>query len=198
MARVRTGRVGRVGLVVDRRDGQVGGHQRLAGVDGRLHLFLGHVQAQREAELEHDDRLAAGAGRGHLAQALHLAELALQRRRDRGCHHIGAGAGIEGQHLDGRVVDLRQRGDGQLREGHDPREQNRGHQQRGSDRPQNKWAGRTHGAALPVVSDDAAGSLTLEMEDRRAVHQLFRSCCWPPHRRDSGPAPRCCPVGCQD
>ena len=33
----------------------------------------------------------------------------LQRRGDRGGHHVRAGAGIEGLHLDGRVVDLGQR-----------------------------------------------------------------------------------------
>ena len=105
-----------------------------------------------EVELQHDDRDAAGAGGGHLAQALHLAELALQRRGDRSRHHIGAGAGIEREHLDGRVIDLRQRGDRQLRERDEADQQDRGHQQRGCDRPQNKWAGRTHGALLSVVS----------------------------------------------
>ena len=85
-----------------------------------------------ELELQHDDRDAAGAGRGHLAQALHLAELPLERRGHRGGHHVRAGAGIEREHLDGRVVDLRQRRDRQLRVGDDADQQDRDHQQRRS------------------------------------------------------------------
>ena len=82
-----------------------------------------------------------------------FAELALQRSGHGGGHHVRAGAGIEREHLDGRVVDLRQRGDRQLGEGDDADQQDGGHQQRGRDRPQNKWARRTHGAsALGVGS----------------------------------------------
>jgi hypothetical protein len=61
-------RIGRIGLAVDRRRGQDGGQQALRGVDGRLHLLLGDVDVQAEVELQHDDRGAAGAGGGHLAQ----------------------------------------------------------------------------------------------------------------------------------
>ena len=73
------GRVGRVGFAVDWRCRQIRGQEALRGVDRRLHLFLGHVDAQRKSELQHHDRGGAGAGRGHLAQALHLAELPFQR-----------------------------------------------------------------------------------------------------------------------
>ena len=66
-----------------------------------------------EIELQGDDGAAVGAGRGHLLQAGHLAELPLERRGDRGGHHVGAGAGIEGDDLDGRVIHLGQSGDGQ-------------------------------------------------------------------------------------
>ncbi len=133
----------------------------MPGVDGGLHFFFGHVDVEREIELQHDDRDAAGAGGGHLAEALHLAELALERGGDGGGHHVGAGAGIEREHLDGRVVDLRQRGDRQLEEGDDADEQNGGHQQRGGDRPQDEWAGWIHGAVVSAVPE-VVGSLTLE------------------------------------
>ena len=63
------------------------GNKTLRRVDGGLHLFFGHIDGQREIELQHDDGSAAGAGGGHLAQALQFAELALQRRRHRRRHH---------------------------------------------------------------------------------------------------------------
>ena len=111
-------RVGRVDLGVDRRRRQVARQQIVRRVDRRLHLLLGDVEAEIEAELQGDDRGAGRACRGHLVQARHLAELALQRRGDRRRHHFRAGAGIEGLHLDGRIVDLgqgRQRQEGDRR-----------------------------------------------------------------------------------
>jgi hypothetical protein len=83
------------------------GKKALRRVDGRLDLFFGDVDRQRQVELQDDDRRASGAGRGHLAQALELAELALERRRHGGGYHRRAGARIEREHLNGRVVDLR-------------------------------------------------------------------------------------------
>ncbi len=145
-------RVGGIGLAVDRRRGQVGRQKALRGIDGGLHFFFGDVDIEREIELQNDDRGSAGAGGGHLAEPLHLAELALERSGDGGGHHVGAGAGIEGQHLDGGVIHLGQRRDGQLREGDETDKQDRGHQQRGCDWPQNKWSRRTHGALLSLVS----------------------------------------------
>ena len=185
------GRVGRVGLAVDRGRGQVRGQEALRGVDGRLHFFFGDVDVQGEVELQHDDRGAAGAGGGHLAQALHLAKLALQRGGHGGGHHVGAGAGIEGEHLDGRVVDLRQGRDRQLRVGDDADQQDRGHQQRGRDRPQNKWAGRTHGASLSLfegrsrcLGDDDLGAVLQLLEAAVGHHvagieSLALRSCWP-------------------
>ena len=107
-------RVSRVGLVVDRRYRQIGGQKSLSAVDRRLNFFFGHVETKRQVELEHDDRNAAGAGRGHLAEALHLAELPLERRSDSGGHDVRAGAGIEGEHLNRRVIDFRQCGNRQV------------------------------------------------------------------------------------
>ncbi len=102
-------RVGRIDLGVDRRDRQVARQQIVGGVDRRLHLLLGDVEAEIETELQRDDRGAGGTRRGHLIEARHLPELPLERRGDRRGHHLRAGAGIEGLHLDGRIIDLGQR-----------------------------------------------------------------------------------------
>ena len=102
-------RVRRIDLVVDRRGRQVG-RQEIAGrVDRRLHFLLGDVERELEGELQRDHRGAAGARRRHLVQPRHLAELALERRRDRRGHHVGTRARIERHDLDRRIVDLRQR-----------------------------------------------------------------------------------------
>ncbi len=94
--------------------------------------------------MQGDDRGAGRAGRRHLVEARHLAELALERRGDRGGHHLRAGAGIEGLHLDRRVVDLGQRRERQEAVGDDADQQDRHHQQRGRDRPQDEEARRVH------------------------------------------------------
>ncbi len=127
-------RVGRVDLGVDRRRGQVGGQQVAAGVDRGLDLLLGDVQRQVEVELQGDDRGAARADGGHALEVGHLAELPLQRRGHRCGHHFGAGARIEGLHLDGRVVDLGQGRQRQELERHQAAQQDRRHQQRGRHR----------------------------------------------------------------
>jgi len=54
--------------------GQVARQERAAGVDRLLHLLLGHVDVQREVELQGDDAGAIGTGRGHLLQSGHLPE----------------------------------------------------------------------------------------------------------------------------
>ena len=131
-------RIRRVDLAVDRRVGQIARQQVGGGVNGRLHFLLGDVQRQGQLELERDDRGAAGALGGHLLKAGHLAELALQRGGDGGGHHVRAGARIEGDHLDGRVIDLRQGGDRQKTVADDPGQQDRHHQQRGGHRTHNK------------------------------------------------------------
>ena len=51
----------------------------------------------------------------HLRERRHLPELPLERRRHRRRHGVGAGAGEQRGDDDGRVVDLRQRRDGELR-----------------------------------------------------------------------------------
>ena len=86
--------------------------------------------------------LAVGAGRRHLLQPRHLAELALERRGDRRRHDVRARAGIERHDLDRRIVDFRQRRDRQLPVRDDAGQQQPDHQQRGRDRPQDEGAGQ--------------------------------------------------------
>ena len=141
-------RVGGIDLGVDRRRRQVGRQQIPGRVDRRLDLLFGDVEADVQSELQGDDR-GAGRTRGrHLVEVRHLAELHFQGRRDRGGHHVGRGAGIEGLHLDGRVIDFGQRRQGQEPEGDHAAEHDRHHQQRGRDRPENERGGGTHAARL--------------------------------------------------
>jgi hypothetical protein len=131
-------RVGRVGLGVDRRVGQVLRQVSPRGVDGRLDLLLRHVDVQVQRELQRDDRAAERAGRRHLVEPGHLPELALQGRGDGGGHHVGAGARIERLDLDGRVVHLRQGRDGEEEVGDAAGEEDRRHEQRRRDGPQDE------------------------------------------------------------
>ena len=110
-------RVGGVGLAINRRRGKIGGQEALRGIDRRLHLFLRHVDIQAQGELQHHHRGAGGAVGSHLVQARHLSELPLERRGYRRRDDIGTGARIISDYLDGGVIDLRQRGDRELREG---------------------------------------------------------------------------------
>ncbi len=64
--------VRRINLFVGRRIGQIVGQQVICRVDGRLYLLLGDIQRQIKAELQGNDRRAAGAGGAHLAQTRHL------------------------------------------------------------------------------------------------------------------------------
>jgi hypothetical protein len=119
---------------------QVGG----GGVDGRLHLLLGDVDGVLQGELQDDERGALGARGGHLVEPGELTELSLQGCRDRGGHHLGAGAGVEGQDLDGGVIDLGQGRDGQLEVGHHAHEEHPDGEQGGRDGAEDEKAGRVH------------------------------------------------------
>ncbi len=133
-------RVRGIHLRVDRGRGQVLRHEVLRAADGRLHFLLGDVDRERQIELQRDDRRAGGARRRHLVQARHLAELLLQRCRDRGGDDLRTRAGIEGLHLDGRVCDLGQRRQGQLQEGDETDHEDGDHQQRRRHGAQNEDA----------------------------------------------------------
>ena len=91
-----------------------------------------------------DDRGAGGALRHHLAQARHLAELPLERRRHRRGHHLRARARIEGLNLDRRIVDLGQGRERQEAKRQNADEQNRDHQETGRDRTIDEDAGGIH------------------------------------------------------
>jgi hypothetical protein len=73
--------------------------------------------------------------RVHAGQAGNGRELLLERQGHRRRHCLGTGAGKAGLHADGREVDARQVGDGQLLVGERTEDQGPGHQQRGGDRP---------------------------------------------------------------
>src|ERR1700683_3792402 len=105
-----------------------------------------------EIKLQHDNGSASGAGGGHLAQALHLAELALQRRRHRRRHHVRACARIKREHLNGRIIDFRQCRDGQLHIANQTDQEDGSHQQRRGYRPQDKWTRWAHGTPLPLAA----------------------------------------------
>ena len=136
--------VRRVDLRVDRRRRQVRWQEVAGRVDRRLDLLLRDVEAQVERELERDDRGAGGARGRHLLQPGHLPELALERGRDRGRHHVRARAGVERLDLDRRVVDLGKRRERQEAVGDDPDDQDRRHEQRRRDRPEDEDSGGTH------------------------------------------------------
>src|SRR5262249_21583323 len=97
-----------------------------------------------------------GTGREHLLQTRHLPELPLQRGGDRRRHHVGTGTGIEGEDLDGRVVDLGQGGNGQLVVGDRPRQHDRRHEQRGGDRSEDEEPRRVHPPGFGVAPSRSA------------------------------------------
>ena len=111
--------------------------------------MLGHIDIQIEHKLQRDERRPERTRRGHLIEPGHLAELPLERRGHRRCHHGGTRPRIKRENLDRRIVNLRQRGNGKLPVRHGPSEQNRSHEQRSRDRAQNKWPGRIHQPCFP-------------------------------------------------
>ena len=133
-------RVRGIGLAVNRWRGQIRGQIGLRGVDAGLHFLLGDVNIELERKLQDDDGASVGAGGRHLAEAGNLTKLPLERRRHCGSHYVWIGPGVKRDHLNCGVIHLGQRRDGQLREAHKSGEENREHQERGRDWPDNKWA----------------------------------------------------------
>ena len=88
-----------------------------------------------------------------------LAELPLEGRRDRRRHDLGARAGIEGGHLDGGVVDLREGRDRELRVGHEAHQEEADHQERRRDGAEDEEPGRVHDAAAGGGSWGAGAGL---------------------------------------
>ena len=103
-------RVGRVDLAVDRAAsaGRAAGRCAAALIAACTSCSATSMR-QLEAELQRDDRAPPELVDVIWFKPGHLAELPLERRRDRRRHHVGARARIERDDLDRRVVDLRQR-----------------------------------------------------------------------------------------
>src|SRR5690606_34619078 len=148
--------------------------QVAGGVDGRLHFLLGHVQLHIQAEAQGDHRGAAGTGGGHLLQAGHLAEAALQRRGHRTGHHLRTGARIQGHDADGRVVHFRQRRHRQHAVGDHPHDEDGRHQQGGGHRAQDEGPRDVHASRLAVAGVVSSITCTGEPSRRRSVPSSTR------------------------
>src|SRR5437667_150290 len=123
---------------VDRRIGEALGEKIGSAIDGRLDLLFGDVNIQVQIKLQRDHRAPEGTRGGHLIQTRSLSELALKRSCDRRSHYFRAGAGIKSLYLDGGVIHLRQRRNGQLPKSDPTHEKDADHQEGGGDRPQNE------------------------------------------------------------
>src|SRR5262249_16580380 len=138
-------RIRGIDLGVDRRRRQIRWQQVAGCVDRRLYLLLGDVERNGEIELEGDDGCAGGADGIHLVQIRNLAELDLQRRRNRGGHHVRACSRIERLNLKGRIVDLGKGGDRQETKRKNARQHDRNHQERSRHRTHDERMRRVHG-----------------------------------------------------
>jgi hypothetical protein len=78
------------------------------GIDRRLHVARGAVEAAIEAELQGDAGDADHALRTHPNDISNDAEMAFERGRHSRRHRGGAGSRHIRAHRDGRVIDLRQ------------------------------------------------------------------------------------------
>ena len=174
-------RVRGVHFRVDRRRGQILRQEVLRCADRRLDLLLGDVDRERQVELQCDDGGAGGTRRRHLREARHLAELLLEGRRDRRGDDVGARAGVERLHLDGRVGDLGQRRQRQREIRHEADREDRRHQQRRRDRALDEEARRIHAGAGRRL----AGGRIVTFPARAARRAIAR-----PHRRAAGRRPR--------
>ena len=95
-------RIGRIEFPVVGPGRQVGRQVGGGGVDRRLHVVGGAVDVPVDVEL-HDDRGRADrADRGDFVDPGDLAEVALQRRRNRARHGLRPGTRPRGEHDDGR------------------------------------------------------------------------------------------------
>ncbi len=142
-------RIGRVHLGVGRRIGQVARQGGAGGVDGGLHVLRGGIDVAIESELQRDLADAEGRGRRHGGERRDLPELALQRRGHQVGHGLGVGARQLRRDLDGREVDLRQRGDRQPPIAEPAAEHHGERQQRGGDGPLDEGGGDAHSVELP-------------------------------------------------
>jgi hypothetical protein len=150
------GRVGRVGLAVRGWRGERRRKERRGRVDRGLHVLLGRVDVAREIELERDLRDAVTAHRAHARERRDLAELPLERCRDRRAHRLRVRTRQLRRDDDRGVVDLRQRRDRQLAVRDEAGERDADHEQRRRDRPTDEGLREVHGPPRPPRSPRGA------------------------------------------
>ena len=152
--------------------GQVRGKLAPGGVDRRLNVPGRRVDRSVQVELQGDVRRPERARRGHLGHAGDAAELALERRRHRGGHGVRVGAGKSGRDVDGRKLDLRQRGDRKELERDGARERDRHREQAGRDRAPDERRRQAH--APSAGCSEAPGSRFDLRSTRRASRSNAR------------------------
>ena len=106
---MKIGRIGGIDFAVGGIAGQIAGQVAAGGGDGCLHVARRRIDIAAQIELQRDVARSQHARRSHLGDGCDASELALQRRRHRRCHGLGAGAGKAGVHRNGREIHLRQR-----------------------------------------------------------------------------------------
>src|SRR6185312_13359968 len=137
-------RIRRIRFGVNRWIWQIARQERARAVDRRLHLLFRLIDIEIERELQRHKRAAERADGRHLRKAGHLPELLFERRGHGRRHYLRTRARVESLNLNGRVVDLRQRRNRQLRERNHTGQNDPGHHQRCGHGPFNKDAGRAH------------------------------------------------------
>ena len=164
-------RIGRIELLVGRRRGHALRQGLARCRDRRLHVLGGEIDVAIEAELYRDRCGAERAERGHLRDAGDLADLAFQRRRDRGGHGLGARTCQRRRNEHGREVDLRQRRDRQERKCREAEECQCTHHQRRRHRTPDEGLGEVH-----LTFPDAVGGGSDAVTTGAFACSLY----WPP------------------
>src|SRR5581483_10454386 len=181
-------RVGRIDLAVGGRARQILRQLAGGGIDRGLDVLRSGVYVAVEIELHGDLGGAEHALRGELRDARDVHELVLERCCNRGGHGLRTRAREVGAHQNGREVDLRQRRDGQQREGHQADEENPRHEERGGDRPADEGGREAHEARCPAVPGRAAlaaspaacsGDRTRTRAPGCSRKALLVTTCWP-------------------
>ena len=150
-------RVGRIDFMIGRILAQAGRQVDARGDNGRLDVARGAIDVAVEAELERDAGRAERALRRHLVDVGDLAQVPLERRRDRGRHGVGARARHVRLNRDDRKIDLRQRRNRELRIAEQSGENDADRQEDRRHRPANEDLGKAvvHGASAASVEPAA-------------------------------------------
>ena len=150
-------RVGGIDLMVGRILAQAGRQVDPRGDDGRLDVAGGAVDVAIKAELERDAGRAERALRRHLVDVGDLAQVALERRRDRGRHGVGARAWHVRLNGDDGKVDLGQGRNRQPRIAQQSGENDADRQQDRRHRPADEDLGKAvvHGVSVANLEEAA-------------------------------------------